>query len=50
MYRTFNCGIGFCLIVAPSKAAEIVKGLDGEIIGQVKKGKGISVNGIEIED
>jgi phosphoribosylformylglycinamidine cyclo-ligase len=50
MYRTFNCGIGFCIVVDALKGDEIAKGLDGEVVGEIKKGKGISVNGIEIED
>lgn len=44
MYKTFNCGIGFILSVAPEFATELLTQLNTEfkagIIGEVKKGSG----------
>jgi phosphoribosylformylglycinamidine cyclo-ligase len=42
MFRTFNCGIGMVIVVAPNDAAKVLKRLDklGEkayIIGEVSK-------------
>jgi len=42
MYRTFNCGIGMVIVVAPNNAAQVLKRLDklGEkafLIGEVSK-------------
>ncbi|MGH8147181.1 MAG: phosphoribosylformylglycinamidine cyclo-ligase [Rhodanobacteraceae bacterium] len=40
MWRTFNCGIGFCIIVAPDDAASVAQalaqsGLASQVIGEV---------------
>ncbi len=43
MLRTFNCGVGFCLVVNPKKYKKIIKYFSKEykpyIIGKISKGK-----------
>ena len=43
MLKTFNCGVGFCLIVNPKKFYEITKYFSKKfkpyIIGKISKGK-----------
>ena len=42
MLKTFNCGVGFCLIVSPQKVNKISKYFSNEfkpyIIGKIKSG------------
>jgi phosphoribosylformylglycinamidine cyclo-ligase len=50
MYRTFNMGIGFCLVVSPDYADEVVEisrshGTPAVRIGEVVKERGIKVRG-----
>jgi phosphoribosylformylglycinamidine cyclo-ligase len=47
MRSTFNMGIGFCLVAAPSDAAvvmEAVAGHDPRVIGEVRAGGGVQVH------
>ena len=43
MLKTFNCGVGFCLIVNPKKTKKISKYFSKDfkpyLIGKIKKGK-----------
>ena len=43
MLQTFNCGVGFCLIINPKKYKKIIKYFSKEykpyIIGKISKGK-----------
>jgi phosphoribosylaminoimidazole synthetase len=50
MLKTFNCGVGFCLIVNPKKYENIIKYFSKEfkpyIIGKISKGKNsVKLNG-----
>ena len=54
MYRTFNMGIGFCLIVSKNIANDVIKGLrhqriGGKIIGTIKR-NGTGKTFIKTED
>lgn len=53
MYRTFNMGIGLCLVVPDSERGRVSRPFEKEgfrthQIGNVGKGRGVSVNGIRI--
>jgi phosphoribosylformylglycinamidine cyclo-ligase len=48
MYRTFNMGMGFVVVLSKSEAREASKMLGGKIIGEIVE-KGIFVNGMEIK-
>jgi phosphoribosylformylglycinamidine cyclo-ligase len=54
MYRTFNMGIGFC-VVAPSSESEIIMNIFREcnvktyVIGQVVKGTGIYIDKVRVD-
>ena len=43
MLKTFNCGVGFCLVISPEKYQKIIKYFSKEykpyIIGKISKGK-----------
>ena len=43
MLKTFNCGVGFCLVISPKKYQKIIKYFSKEykpyIIGKISKGK-----------
>ncbi len=45
MYRTFNMGMGFCIICAPGAAERIMKKLKtrSKLVGRVVKGEGVAV-------
>jgi phosphoribosylaminoimidazole (AIR) synthetase len=50
MLKTFNCGVGFCLIINPKKFNKIKKYFSKEyrpyVIGQLSRGKNkIKLNG-----
>ena len=48
LYRTFNMGTGFVVAAPESAAKEIVSKTDGEIVGLVEQGSGVSIRGMEI--
>ncbi len=53
MYRTFNMGIGLCLIVPDSERRKAARpfekeGFQTHHIGSVEKGRGVSVNGVRV--
>ena len=53
MYRTFNMGIGLCLVVPDSERRRAARPFEKEgfrthFVGTVKKGRGVSVNGAQI--
>ena len=43
MLKTFNCGVGFCLIVSPKNLIKITKYFSKKyqpyVIGRIKRGK-----------
>lgn len=41
MYRTFNMGMGFVMVVSPHTAEDVAQEVGGKIIGEVKKGSGV---------
>jgi len=46
MYTTFNMGVGFCIVLAPSSAEEAIRlckkeGFDASVIGKIAKGRGV---------
>jgi phosphoribosylformylglycinamidine cyclo-ligase len=48
MYKTFNMGVGLCLVMPPSEVEAVLgdyrrRGFDGRRIGTVKKGEGVVV-------
>lgn len=48
MYRTFNMGVGFCIIAPPEEAEDIVNhcerlGYDSQIVGEVVEERGVKV-------
>ena len=50
MYKTFNCGVGFCLIISPKKLNKVktffTKNYKPYVIGKISKGKNkIKLNG-----
>ncbi len=48
MYKTFNMGMGFVVVVSKSEAREASKKLGGKIIGEIVE-QGIFVRGLEIK-
>jgi phosphoribosylaminoimidazole (AIR) synthetase len=46
MFRTFNMGIGFCLVVDAARAGEVVSGLgerSATVIGEVTLSDGVEI-------
>lgn len=41
MYRTFNMGMGFALVVSDDVARDVAQYLDGKVVGTVKEGTGV---------
>ncbi len=51
MYRTFNMGMGFCLVVPPEDAHEVADHVKGKVVGSVEEGAGVVLEekGIKFE-
>ena len=47
MWRTFNCGIGFVLVVPPGAVSAIERDLDGHGLGHWRIGEVVSAGGDE---
>lgn len=41
MYRTYNMGMGFCMIADPDMSEDILENVDGKIVGSVIDGEGV---------
>ncbi|MFP4632683.1 MAG: phosphoribosylformylglycinamidine cyclo-ligase [Halobacteriales archaeon] len=48
MYRTFNMGMGFALVVEAGDADDVAEALDGSVVGYVDDGEGVEVDGLEV--
>jgi phosphoribosylformylglycinamidine cyclo-ligase len=53
MYKTFNMGVGFCVIAPKTQATKIISifkkyNIASQQIGQIVSKKGVSVNSIKI--
>jgi phosphoribosylformylglycinamidine cyclo-ligase len=53
MYRTFNMGVGYCVVTSPDYVEDVEKifkrhGFKAKPIGRVVKGKGVEVKGVRI--
>jgi phosphoribosylformylglycinamidine cyclo-ligase len=42
LFSVFNMGIGFCLVVPPSRIEEVATTTGGAVIGRVLAGSGVS--------
>ena len=49
MYRTFNMGMGFAIILPKEEAKKLRKVLDGKIVGYVEEGEGVYVKDLRID-
>ena len=49
MYRTFNMGMGFAIILPEKEAEKLSEYIDGRIVGYVGEGEGIYVQEIRID-
>ncbi len=49
MYRTFNMGMGFVMVVPSEISKEVAKDVGGKIVGRVEEGSGVMHKGKEIE-
>jgi len=49
MYRTFNMGMGFAIILPKDEVKKVRKILDGKIVGYIEKGDGVWVKDIKID-
>ncbi|MDP2844594.1 MAG: AIR synthase-related protein, partial [Candidatus Methanoperedens sp.] len=48
MYKTFNMGMGFVVVLPQSEAKEASKMMGGKVVGEIVK-DGICVDGLEIK-
>ena len=53
MYRTFNMGVGFCVVlprteVEEASAAFSRHSFDSSVIGEIRRGEGVTVNGTRV--
>lgn len=49
MYRTFNMGMGFAIILSEDEVDCVKKYVDGRIVGYVESGEGVYVKGMRID-
>lgn len=50
MYRTFNMGMGYMLILPEEDAKELERKYDGKIVGYVEEGEGVYLKDLRIDD
>lgn len=49
LYRTFNMGTGFVATVESDRAKSLASAVDGDVIGHVEEGSGVTVRDVELE-
>lgn len=49
MYRTFNMGMGFAIILPEEEVDEVKRYVDGRVVGRVEEGEGVYVKGLRID-
>ena len=49
MFRTFNMGMGFAIILPEDEAECVRKFVDGRVVGYVERGEGVYVDGMRID-
>ncbi len=49
MYRTFNMGTGFVLVVPDDDADSVADAVEGDVIGHVEEGEGVVVDGMGLD-
>jgi phosphoribosylformylglycinamidine cyclo-ligase len=50
MYRTFNMGMGFMIILPEEEAMELRKRYEGDVVGYIEEGQGIFLRDLRIDD
>jgi phosphoribosylformylglycinamidine cyclo-ligase len=50
MYRTFNMGMGFAIILPEEQAKKLEKEIEGKVVGYVEEGREIYVKGLKVSD
>ena len=50
MYRTFNMGMGFMIILPEEEAMELRKNYEGDVVGYVQEGEGVYLKDLRIDD
>ncbi|HID43895.1 MAG TPA: hypothetical protein EYP30_09040 [Archaeoglobaceae archaeon] len=48
MYRTFNMGMGFAVILPEDEAESIKKRIDGRVVGHVEDGEGVFLKDLKL--
>lgn len=49
MYRTFNMGMGFMVILPEDEADKLKKLCEGRVVGYVEKGEGVYVKDLRLD-
>lgn len=49
MHRTFNMGTGFVMAVSEEQSEALAETVDGQVIGEVTAGSGVSIRDVKIE-
>lgn len=49
MYRTFNMGMGFAIILPEEQAKKLEKEIDGKIVGYIEEGEGVYVKDMRVD-
>jgi len=49
MYRTFNMGMGFAIILPEEQAKKLEKEIEGRIVGHIEEGEGVYVKDMRVD-
>ncbi len=49
MYRTFNMGMGFAIVLPENEVKDVKKFVDGRVVGYVEEGEGVYVKDLRID-